>query len=150
MQHDIELIEILLVEDNASDRELAMRALQKHRLANNIVAVNDGQEALDFLFCEGAYQSRHPCSTPRVVFLDINLPKVNGIEVLRKIRADERTRKIPVVMVTSSDEQRDLVASYDLGVNSYVQKPVGFDQFMKVMSDLGLYWAVVNKIPVRA
>ncbi len=147
MKWEIELVEILLVEDSVGDRELALRALQQHHLANHVMTVNDGQEAIDFLFGEGIYSGRNLIETPKVVFLDINLPKVNGIEVLRRIRADDRTRLTPVVILTSSGEQKDIVESYHLGVNSYVQKPVDFDSFMKVITDLGFYWAVINKTP---
>ncbi len=147
MKWEIELVEILLVEDNASDRELTLRALQGNHLANHVMTVTDGQEAIDFLFGEGRYRARNPHETPKVVLLDINLPKVNGIEVLRRIRADDRTRLTPVVMLTSSREQKDIAESYHLGVNSYVQKPVDFDRFMKVIADTGFYWAIINKTP---
>jgi CheY-like chemotaxis protein len=148
MKGEMELIEILFVEDSPNDQELTMRAFQKVNLTNHVVTVNDGQAALDFLFGEGAYITRNTRDKPKVVFLDLNLPKVHGIEVLRRVRADARTRAIPVVIVTSSGEQKDIVESYNLGVNSYVQKPIDFDGFVKAMADLGFYWAVVNKTPV--
>jgi CheY-like chemotaxis protein len=140
-------VEILLVEDNPTDAELAMVALKEHNLANKLVWVKDGAEALDFLFATGAYAGRVLENRPKVVLLDLRLPKVDGLEVLRRIKADERTRRIPVVVVTSSKEDRDVVASYDLGVNSYISKPVDFDEFSKVMSELGLYWLLVNRPP---
>jgi CheY-like chemotaxis protein len=138
-------VEILLVEDNPQDLELTLRALRKHHLANSIVTVSDGEAALDFLFARGEYSNRDVANGPRVVFLDLKLPKVDGIEVLRQVKADERTRKIPIVMVTSSAEERDRVESYELGVNSYVVKPIEFESFMKTITDLGFYWMAVNK-----
>jgi CheY-like chemotaxis protein len=142
-------VEILLVEDNPTDAELATVALKERNLANKLVWVKDGAEALDFLFATGAYTSRKVQNGPKVVLLDLRLPKVDGLEVLRRLKADERTRNIPVVVVTSSKEDRDVVASYDLGVNSYVSKPVDFDEFAKVLSELGFYWLLVNQPPVR-
>lgn len=141
-------VEILLVEDNRSDAELAIMALQERNLANKLVWVKDGAEALDFIFATGAYASRQVENRPKVVLLDLQLPKVNGFEVLRRLKADERTRRIPVVMLTSSKEDRDLAASYDLGVNSYISKPVDFDEFSKKVSELGFYWLLVNRPPV--
>jgi two-component system, response regulator len=138
-------VEILLVEDNPQDLELTLRALRKNHLANAIVTVSDGEAALDFLFARGKYSNRDINHAPRVVFLDLKLPKVDGIEVLRQVKGDERTRKIPIVMVTSSAEERDRVESYDLGVNSYVVKPIEFDSFMKTITDLGFYWMAVNR-----
>lgn len=139
-------VEILLVEDNKTDAELTLRALKKNNLANNVVWVKDGAEALDFLFQTGTYAGRRN-GMPRLVLLDLKLPKIDGLEVLRRIKADEKTRTIPVVMVTSSAEERDLVESYKIGVNSYLVKPVDFRQFIDVVSQAGLYWAVLNKIP---
>jgi CheY-like chemotaxis protein len=139
-------VEILLVEDNHTDAELTLRALKKNNLANNVVWVKDGAEALDFLFQANAYAGRRN-GMPRLVLLDLKLPKVDGLEVLKRIKSDERTRTIPVVMVTSSAEERDLVESYKVGVNSYLVKPVDFKQFIDVVSQAGLYWAVLNKIP---
>jgi two-component system, response regulator len=144
---DIKEVEILLVEDNASDAELAMRALKKHNLANNIVWVKDGEEAIDFLFCAGKYADRDFNNIPKVVLLDLRLPKVDGMEVLRKIKSDERTKIIPVVVLTSSKEDRDIVESYKLGVNSYIAKPVSFDEFAETVADMGLYWLLLNKKP---
>lgn len=141
-------VEILLVEDNRSDAELAIMALQERNLANKLVWVKDGAEALDFIFATGAYASRQVENRPKVVLLDLQLPKVNGFEVLRRLKADERTRRIPVVILTSSKEDRDLASSYDLGVNSYISKPVDFDEFSKKVSELGFYWLLVNRPPV--
>jgi two-component system response regulator len=143
---EFENVEILLVEDNSTDAELAIRALRKKNLANNLVWVKDGVEALDFIFCRGQYASRVN-STPKLILLDLKLPKVDGIEVLRTIKADVRTRTIPVVMLTSSHEERDIVESYQLGVNSYIVKPVDFDKFLEMVSQVGLYWSLVNKVP---
>lgn len=139
-------VEILLVEDNNTDAELTQRALRKNNLANNVVWVKDGAEALDFLFHTGQYSQRLN-GMPRLVLLDLKLPKIDGLEVLRRIKADERTKAIPVVMVTSSAEESDLIESYKIGVNSYLVKPVDFSQFMDVVSRAGLYWAVLNKTP---
>jgi len=141
-----EHVEILLVEDNPTDAELTMRALRKKNLANNLVWVKDGVEALDFIFCKGQYENR-PNLTPRLILLDLKLPKVDGIEVLRAIKADAKTRTVPVVMLTSSHEERDIVESYQLGVNSYIVKPVDFEKFLDMVSQVGLYWALVNKVP---
>ncbi|MFJ5382745.1 response regulator [Cupriavidus sp. CER94] len=137
---------ILLVEDNPDDIELTLIALQKTRLANPVVSVRDGAEALDFLRREGAYADR-PEENPAVILLDKKLPKVDGHEVLREVRADDRLRRVPVVMLTSSREERDLLRSYDLGVNAYVVKPVEFDDFMAAINDLGVFWAVLNEPP---
>jgi CheY-like chemotaxis protein len=141
-------VEILLVEDNRSDAELCTMALQERNLANKLVWVKDGAEALEFLFATGAYAGRKVENRPKVVLLDLRLPKVDGLEVLRRLKADERTKRIPVVVVTSSKEDRDIVASYDLGVNSYISKPVDFDEFSKTVTELGLYWLLINKPPV--
>jgi two-component system response regulator len=137
-------VEILLVEDNKSDARLTIRTLKKHNLANNLVHVTDGAQALNFIFGKGEYSGRNIESKPKVIFLDIKMPKVSGIEVLRIIKNDERTKYIPVVIMTSSQEEPDIVESYKLGVNSYVVKPVGFDNFSKAISELGLYWMLVN------
>ncbi len=139
-----EAVEILLVEDNPADIELTLLVLQKHKLANSIHVVRDGEEALDYLFRRGAYSLRANGS-PRLVLLDLKLPKVSGLEVLAEIKKDPRLRPIPVVIMTSSREERDLIESYQLGVNSYIQKPVDFDQFRKVVGQAGLYWLVVNQ-----
>ena len=138
-------VEILLVEDNPHDLELTLRALRKNNLANAITSVTDGEAALDFLFGRGKFAGRGTDHPPRVVFLDLKLPKVDGIEVLRQVKADERTKRIPIVVVTSSAEERDRVDSYQLGVNSYVVKPIEFESFVKTISDLGFYWMAVNK-----
>jgi two-component system response regulator len=138
-------VEILLVEDNPHDLELTLRALKKGNLANSVTAVRDGAEALDFIFARGQYASRNISDAPRVIFLDLKLPKVDGIDVLRALKSDERTKKIPVVIITSSAEERDRIESYQLGVNSYVVKPIEFDGFMKTITDLGFYWLAVNR-----
>ncbi len=142
-------LEILLVEDNPHDAELAIRALKKRNLANNLVHVSDGQTALDFLFGTGTYAGRDDHHQPKVVLLDLKLPKVDGIEVLRQLRADDRTKLLPVVVLTSSREERDIVESYKLGANSYIVKPVEFENFSEAISNLGLYWLVLNEAPVR-
>ena len=139
--------EILLVEDNPRDAEVTIRALRKHNLGNHVARVTDGQEALDWLFGAGKYEGRDPNHHPKVVLLDLKLPKVDGIEVLRAIRADPRTRRLPVVIMTSSREQQDVNRSYDLGVNSYVVKPVDFESFSQAVADLGHYWVLVNQEP---
>ena len=138
-------IEILLVEDNPRDVEMTLRALRKHNLANNVHVVKDGAEALDFIFSRGAYAHRDPNHVPKVVLLDLKLPKVSGLEVLRAIKGDEQTRTIPVVVLTSSQEEKDMVESYRLGVNSYIVKPVDFDKFVESVGQLGLYWLLINK-----
>ena len=141
-----EKVDILLVEDNPTDAELTLRALRKGNLVNQITWLRDGAEALEFIFCTGAYAGR-PADNPRLILLDLKLPKVDGIEVLRQIKADAHTRVIPVVMVTSSAEGRDIAASYQLGVNSYLVKPVEFEQFTETVSRAGLYWMLMNKSP---
>lgn len=140
-------IEILLVEDNPNDVELELRAFKKHNLANKVFVVKDGAEALDFLLGTGVYVDRTGYQRPKVILLDLKLPKIHGLEVLRTIKLDERTKTIPVVILTSSQEERDLVESYRLGANSYITKPIEFDKFVKVAADLGLYWALLNKLP---
>ena len=141
-------VDILLVEDNPTDAELVLRVLRKYNLANNVVWVKDGEAALDFLFRRGNYTARTN-SMPRVVFLDLRLPKVDGLKVLQQIRDNEHTRTIPVVVLTSSKEERDIAASYQLGANSFVSKPVAFDDFNNTVADLGRYWLLVNKIPAQ-
>jgi two-component system response regulator len=140
--------EILLVEDSESDALMTIRALKKNNLANKLLHLEDGAEALDFIFAEGAYSDRKIENHPKVILLDLKMPKVGGIEVLRRIRGDERTKRIPVVVLTSSKEDPDIAKCYDLGVNSYVVKPVEFDEFQKAISNLGLYWMIVNQSPV--
>jgi len=142
-----EIVEILLVEDNPEDLQLALRALAKAHLTNHIRVARDGAEALEFLFCEGPYAGRKPDRSPKVVLLDLKLPKIDGLEVLKRLKADERTKMIPVVMLTSSREQNDLVESYRLGVNSYIVKPVNFESFAQAVQDLGLYWVLLNQSP---
>jgi two-component system response regulator len=138
---------ILLVEDNPSDVALTRRALEKNGIANSLVVAEDGQEALDYLFCTGPHAARSIDDKPVVVLLDLKLPRIDGLEVLRRIRADERTRRIPVVILTSSREERDVAAGYDNGTNSYIRKPVEFEQFVEVVRQLGLYWLVINEAP---
>ena len=143
----MEEVEILLVEDNPTDAELTMRALKRKNMANQVVWVKDGEEALDFIFATGEYSDRNPEDLPKLILLDLRMPKVDGLEVLQQIKAEEKTRKIPVVVLTSSKEDRDIVESYELGVNSYVSKPVEFDQFIDAVSTLGFYWMLINNPP---
>ncbi|MHB8106306.1 MAG: response regulator [Candidatus Cryosericum sp.] len=138
---------ILLVEDNPDDVALTLRALKKNNIANDVVVAGDGEEALEYLTATGRYAGRAVSDVPQVVLLDLKLPKVGGLEVLRAMRADPRTRTLPVVVLTSSTEERDIVASYQLGANSYVRKPVDFDQFVDAIRQLGLYWLVLNQAP---
>lgn len=141
------LVEILLVEDNPLDLELAQRALRKANLSNRIQVARDGEEALDYIFCEGPHAGRRIEETPKVVLLDLKLPKVDGLEVLRRIKGDPRTHGIPVVMLTSSREQNDLIESYALGANSYIVKPVNFERFVEAVQGLGMYWLLLNQPP---
>lgn len=143
------VVEILLVEDNPNDVELTLRAFQKHNVANNIQVVRDGVEALEFVFCTGQFSHRKIENGPRVILLDLKLPLVDGIEVLRRIKADPRTRSIPVVVLTSSREHPDIAQCYALGVNSYIVKPVDFEQFTEVVRELGFYWLLLNQPPVQ-
>ncbi|MEW6659244.1 MAG: response regulator [Thermodesulfobacteriota bacterium] len=140
-------MEIILIEDNPHDAELVLRALKKHGLANKVQLLQDGAEALDFIFATGAYAGRDLNNRPKLILLDLKLPKVDGLEILRRIKGDERTRSIPVVVMTSSQEEKDIVESYSLGVNSYIVKPVDFDKFVQSVADLGLYWLLLNKVP---
>jgi len=140
-------VEVLLVEDNDQDAEMTLRALKKENMANNVHRVEDGQQALHFIFATGPYSNRNVKNGPRVVLLDLKLPKVDGLEVLRRVKADERTKMIPVVVMTSSKEDRDMVESYKLGVNSYIAKPVEFEKFIDAVKQFGLYWLLVNRIP---
>lgn len=140
---------ILLVEDNPDDETLTLRALKKNNIGNKVFVVRDGAEALDFLFCTGAYADRDPREIPQVILLDLKLPKVDGLEVLRRVRADERTRLLPIVILTLSNEEQDLIEGYKNGANSYVRKPVDFTQFVEAVQQLGLYWLVLNELPPR-
>jgi len=140
---------ILLVEDNPDDEALTLRALRKNNIGNQLSVVRDGEEALEFLFCTGAYADRDPRDTPQVILLDLKLPKVDGLEVLRQIRAEESTRLFPVVILTSSTEEQDMIRGYSLGANSYVRKPVDFNEFVDAVRQLGLYWLVLNEVPSK-
>jgi len=135
---------ILLVEDNPDDEALTLRALKKNNIANEVIVARDGVEALDYLFAEGAHEGRDLSDQPQVILLDLKLPRVDGLEVLKRIRGDDRTRRLPVVILTTSNEEQDITNSYDLGANSYIRKPVDFDQFMEAIRHLGLYWLVLN------
>ena len=138
---------ILLVADNPDDVTLTLRALKKNNLLNEVIVARDGVEALDFLFCEGNYANRAPEHLPELILLDLKLPKVDGLEVLKRIRANGRTKLLPVVILTSSNEQSDIISGYELGVNSYIRKPVDFEQFIEAVRQLGLYWLVLNQAP---
>ena len=138
-------IEILLVEDNPDDLELSLHALRKAKIANRIQVARDGQEALAFIFCEGDFADRNMENAPRVILLDLKLPKVDGLEVLKRLKSDPRTKKIPVVVLTSSKEQNDVIESYDLGTNSYIVKPVSLDPFVAAVRNLGIYWLLLNQ-----
>ena len=140
-------VEILLVEDSMSDAELTIRALKKNNLANKLVHLEDGQEALDFIFAEGNYSYRKITDTPKVILLDLKMPKINGIQVLQRIKSDERTKKTPVIVLTSSKEDPDIQECYRLGANSYVVKPVQFEKFLTAVSELGLFWMLINQPP---
>ncbi len=140
-------VEILLVEDNPNDLELALHALKHHHLANHIQIARDGAEALDFIFSTGAYAHRQNHGYPRVILLDLKLPKVDGLQVLRRLKGDEHTRKIPIVVLTTSREDRDMQECYALGVNSYIIKPVNFEQFSEAVRQLGFYWLLLNQLP---
>ena len=142
MEHEVE---ILLVEDNMADAELTIRTLKRVNLANKLLHLQDGAEALDFIFGKGDFKDRNTSQHPKVILLDIKMPRVSGIEVLRQLKANEQTKFIPVVMMTSSNEDKDILMSYELGVNSYVVKPVGFEPFAKAVAELGLYWLLINK-----
>ena len=142
-----EAVEILLVEDNPQHVELTLRALKGRRLANHVRVAKDGVEALEFIFATGAYAGRRIENSPKVILLDLKLPRVDGLEVLRRIKSDERTKNIPVVVVTTSEQEQDVVESYKLGANSYIVKPVNFDKFVEAVSELGFYWMLLNKPP---
>jgi CheY-like chemotaxis protein len=143
---DFQSVEVLLVEDDPVDAELTMRALRKNKLANSVTWVKDGVEALDFVFCRGAYEQRQNYN-PKLILLDLKLPKVDGIEVLRQLKSHEATKTVPVVMLTSSAEESDVVKSYKLGVNSYIVKPVDFERFSETVANAGLYWMLMNRAP---
>jgi CheY-like chemotaxis protein len=145
---DLQQVEILLVEDNAEDAEMTMRALRKRNLANHLHWVKDGEEALEYLFCTGRYAGRDLTCPPRLVLLDIKMPKIDGIEVLRRVKGSE-LKRVPVVVMTSSNEERDVLQSYRLGVNSYIVKPVQFDDFFETVSKIGLYWVLTNRVPAK-
>jgi len=147
MMNDMHAVDVLLVEDNQQDAELTIRSLKKHKLANNISVVEDGAEALDFIFCRGKYSERDIKHPPKVIFLDLKLPLVSGLEVLREIKQDALTKAVPVVVVTSSREDPDVKAAYELGANSYVVKPVDFEAFTEAIGSLGLYWLLINLPP---
>ena len=140
-------VEILLADDNPADAEMTLRALRRYNLANKVHWVKDGEEALEYMFRSGAYAGRDPSSVPKLVMLDIKMPKIDGIEVLRRLKASEETRTIPVVVMTSSNEERDVIESYRLGVNSYIVKPVQFEQFLETVAKIGLYWVITNRAP---
>lgn len=144
-KHDA--VEILLVEDNPNDAEIAIRALKKHNLSNRVIHVVDGEEALNYIFGLGPYEGRDIAKRPKVILLDLKLPKVDGLEVLKAVKNNESTKMIPVVILTSSQEESDLVESYKLGVNSYLVKPVDFDKFASSIKDIGFYWLILNKLP---
>jgi two-component system, response regulator len=138
---------ILLVEDNPDDRDLALLAFEQSKIANEIVVAEDGAEALDYLFGSGVFEGRDTLEMPQVILLDLNLPKLDGLEVLKRVRSDDRSRRLPVVILTSSDEERDIIESYERGANSYIRKPVDFAQFIEAVQHLGLYWLVLNEVP---
>jgi two-component system response regulator len=148
--NDSDQVEILLVEDDLGDAELALHALKRSKIANYVLHLQDGAEALDFLFSRGAYAARSGSLLPWLVLLDLKLPKVDGLQVLREVKLNPSTRAIPIILLTSSNEEKDLVAGYQLGVNSYIQKPVNFNDFQKVVLDLGMYWLLINKRPPHA
>ena len=140
-------VEILIVEDNPNDAEMALRALKKNKLANNVLVVGDGEEALNFIFARGKFSDRGKNNRPKIILLDLKLPKVNGLEVLKEIKSNEQTKIIPVIVMTSSKQETDLIESYRLGVNSYIVKPVDFDKFVDAVRDLGLHWLLLNQQP---
>lgn len=147
MNHAVSIVDILLVEDNPQDSEMIVRAIRKQHIANTITVLEDGADALDFIFCKGAHAERDVNNQPKLILLDLKLPKVNGLEVLKAIKLDERTHSIPVVIVTSSKEDPDIKSAYELGANSYVVKPVDANAFIAAMGNLGLYWLLVNQPP---
>jgi two-component system, response regulator len=142
------MLDIILVEDNPADAEMTIYALQENRLANRVKVLTDGEEAVDYIFHTGKYQDCGMCDSPKLILLDLNLPKIDGLEILRRIRSDQRTKMIPVVVLTSSLADKDRIESYKLGVNSYIVKPVGFDNFAQAVAEIGFYWALLNKSPL--
>ena len=144
---DLREVEILLVEDNPSDLELSLRALSKYNLVNKIHVARDGEEALEYIFANSAYDKRDMSKKLSMILLDLKLPKVDGLEVLRRVKNDERTKMIPVIMLTASTEEQDIIKSYELDVNSYIVKPIDFDKFIGAVSEIGLYWKLLNKLP---
>ncbi|MBI1223859.1 MAG: response regulator [Bacteroidetes bacterium] len=144
---DLVNIEIVLIEDNPHEAELTIRSLKKHNLANRLVHIDDGQDAMEFLFSTGKYENNIGMLNPKIILLDLKLPKVNGLEILKKIREDERTKHFPVVVLTSSKEESDVFESYKLGVNSYIVKPVNFESFTNAVTEIGLYWMLLNEPP---
>ncbi|MBN2402171.1 MAG: response regulator [Spirochaetes bacterium] len=143
----VDPVDVLLIEDNPQDAELTLRAFKKNNLANNIFVIEDGADAVDFLFCKGQYSTREILPHPKIILLDLKLPKIGGLEILKMIKSDQRTKSIPVVIVTSSMEDPDIKTAYEMGANSYVVKPVGFDSFIESIKKLGFYWLLVNKPP---
>lgn len=141
----MEHVEILLVEDNANDAELTIRALKKNNLANNLFHVKDGAEALDFIYCKGEYNNRSDRTKPKLILLDLKMPKIDGMEVLKVLKTDPDTKHIPIVILTSSKEEKDLIVSYELGANSFIQKPVEFDKFVSSIVEIGMYWVILNQ-----
>lgn len=144
---EINQVEILIVEDNPSDAEMALRAFKKNNLTNKILVVEDGEEALDYLFSKGQYATKNKDSRPKIILLDLKLPKINGLEVLKEIKSHPETKIIPVIVLTSSKEESDIIESYQLGVNSYIVKPVDFEKFVEAVRDLGFYWLLLNQLP---
>ncbi len=144
---EINQVEILIVEDNPSDAEMALRAFKKNNLTNKILVVEDGEEALDYLFKKGQYATKNKDSRPKIILLDLKLPKINGLEVLKEIKSHPETKIIPVIVLTSSKEESDIIESYQLGVNSYIVKPVDFEKFVEAVRDLGFYWLLLNQLP---
>lgn len=147
MQTNIHNIEVLLVEDSDEDAELVIRSLKKHNLGNNLVHVSDGVEALDFIFARGEFSDRSVGDIPKVILMDLKMPKMDGLQVLKEIKKDDRTKMIPVIMMTSSKEEKDIIDSYQLGVNSFIVKPVGFENFSKAVAEFGMYWLLINQPP---
>lgn len=142
-----ERVEMLLIEDNPDEAELTIRSLKKNNLANHLIHIDDGEKALDFIFSQGEYSNNTELMRPKLILLDLNLPKVDGLEILKRVKSDDRTKTIPVVVLTSSKEERDIIESYKLGVNGYIVKPVDFNSFTKAVADIGMYWLILNEPP---